>query len=376
MRDIYLDHNATTPVAPEVREAMLPFLGGSFGNPSSMHRHGREARRAVDAARAQVARFLNASPAEIVFTSGGTEGNNLALRGCGVLDGPRRVVTTAVEHPAVLEPFRRAEKGGTPVTWLRVDGDGRLDEDGLTAALREGPSLISAMWANNETGVVFPVGVLAVRAKAAGCLVHSDAVQAAGRLPLDMRKVPVDYLALSGHKLYAPKGVGALFVRRGAPLEALQPGGGQEGGRRGGTENVASIVGFGVACELAGRHMADAVARMARLRDRLAAGILAACPGAMVTGRAVERLCNTLHVSFAGVEAESALLELDRLGIAVSLGSACATGSMHVSHVLRAMGFTTARARSSLRFSLGRMNDDEDIDTVLRHLPELVNAER
>ncbi|HOX42072.1 MAG TPA: cysteine desulfurase NifS [Myxococcota bacterium] len=372
----YLDNNATTRVAPEVVEAMLPFHTELYGNPSSIHRFGGQVHRHLERARESVARMLGAHPSEIVFTAGGSEGDNLAIRGAlEAMDGRRRhLVTSRVEHPAVQVVFQHLAKQGYRVTEIGVDRDGALDMPQLEAALTPETALVSLMWANNETGVLFPVERVAALCKAKDIVFHTDAVQAAGKLPIDLSRAPIDLLTISGHKLHAPKGVGALYVRRGTRLTPQILGGHQEQGRRAGTENSASIVGLGVACELALAHMDEENVRVRRLRDRLEAGLLASCKGALVNGKV--RLPNTLNVSFEFIEGESILIMLDDLGVAASSGSACASGSLEPSHVLRAMGVPFTAAHGSVRFSLSRYNTDADVDQVLAHMPGIVERLR
>ena len=376
MRQVYLDNNATTMVAPEVLGAMRPFLEEMYGNPSSMHSFGGGVKRHVEAARFQVARLVGAGAGEIVFTGGGSESNNMAIRGAieAAGAGRRRIVTTRVEHPAVRSLVQYLEKRGYGVTELGVDGDGRLNLDQLRDAVGPDVALVSIMWANNETGVVFPIEEIAGIVKSKGAVFHTDAVQAVGKVPIDIARVPCDLLSLSGHKLHAPKGVGALYIRKGTKLVPLIWGGHQEGGKRAGTENVPGIVGLGAACELAGKYMGEEGVRVAALRDRLEAGILRTCKEVRVNGS--DRLPNTLNVSFRYVEGEAILLMLDEVGIAASSGSACASGSLEPSHVMRAMGIPFTEAHGSIRFSLSRYNTDEDVDCVLEHLPRIIDRLR
>ena len=378
MRNVYLDNNATTAVAPEVREAMMPFFGELYGNPSSMHAFGGQVAKHVAAAREQVAAFFNCEPDEVIFTSCATESDNTAIRGTADWFGnDLKVVTTAVEHPAVLQPCRRLKAQGVEEVELPVDGVGQIDLDRLRAELKGAKNpLVSAMWANNETGTVFPIREIAEIAKENGAAMHTDAVQAAGKVPLDMKSVPVDFLAISGHKFHAPKGVGALFVRRGAKLKPFMLGGHQESGRRAGTENVAYIVGLAKACELATARMDEEARQLAALRDRLEAGILAACPNTRVNGDRAHRLPNTLNVSFEYIEGESIAYHLSDLGICISTGSACASGSLDPSHVIRAMGVPFTAVHGSVRFSLSRYNTSADIDYVLEHLPPVIKKLR
>ena len=377
-RTIYFDNNATTQVAPEVREAMMPFFCDLYGNPSSMHAFGGQVARHVAKAREDVAAFLNCAPDEVVFTSCATESDNAAIRGAADWYGPSmKVVTTAVEHPAVLQPARRLKALGHEVVELPVDGVGQIDLDALRAALKGTKgALVSAMWANNETGVVFPIREIAEIAKEYGATMHTDAVQVAGKIPIDVQKVPVDMLAISGHKFHAPKGVGVLYLRRGTKVKPFMLGGHQEGGRRAGTENVPYIVGLAKACELAAAHMADEARALAPLRDRLEAGILAACPNVRVNGDRAHRLPNTLNVSFEYIEGEAIAYRLSDVGICISTGSACASGSLDPSHVIRAMGVPFIAVHGSVRFSLSRYNTREDVDDVLERLPPIIKALR
>ncbi len=376
MRTIYLDNNATTMTAPEVVEAMQPFWTELYGNPSSMHTFGGQVKRHIDQARRQVAALLNADPQEIVFTSGGSEGNNLAIRGSlDALDGLKKhIITTRVEHPAVLGVFRHLAKHGYRVTELPVNSDGSLILDALESTLTPDTALVSIMWANNETGVIFPIEKIANLVKSMGVILHIDAVQAAGKIPIDITRVPVDLLTISGHKLHGPKGTGALYVRKGTKLVPQVIGGHHEHNRRAGTENIPGIVGIGMATELALNGLDEENTRVRALRDRLQRGVLAGCKAAQVNG--ANRLPNTLNVSFQYVEGEAILLLLDNLGIAASSGSACASGSLQPSHVLRAMGIPFTSAHGSIRFSLSRYNTEEEIDLVIKHLPPIIDRLR
>lgn len=374
---VYLDNNATTRPAPEAVEAMLPYLTERWGNPSSMHAFGGGVAKPLAEARARVAAFLNAErPEEIVFEGCATEGDNHALFGVAAAWGrPGTVITSRVEHPAVLGPCLRLRELGHNVVEIGVDGEGRFDLPAYEAALaaHPGPKLVSVMWANNETGVLFPIKRIAEMAKAAGATMHTDAVQAAGKVPLDVRDVPVDLLTIAGHKMHAPKGIGALYVRRGTRLKPFVIGGHQERGRRGGTENVPYIVALAKACDLAQAALADGTeARIRRLRDKLQAGLLASCPDARVNGGGAERVANTLNISFEYIEGESVLYHLSDRGICASSGSACAAGSLEPSHVIRAMGVPFTAVHGSIRFSLSRYTTEEEIDHVLRHCPEVV----
>ena len=361
-RRVYLDHNATTPLDPRVLEEMLPFLRDDFGNPSSLHWFGQRARAAVEEARASVAALVGAESAEIVFTASGSESDNMALRGVAAkARAPRRgLVVGGLEHHAVLNTARALREEGWPVEIVRVREDGIVDLEDLAVKLGAGSALVSLMLANNETGVLQPVAEAARLARKHGALVHCDAVQAGGKLPIDVRTLDVDLLTLSAHKLCGPKGVGCLYVRRGTPMGALVRGGGQERNRRAGTENVAGIVGFGVAAALAAEVLPAEAARLRRLRDRLEERLLA-LPGARRNG-GEPRLANTANVSFPGAEAEDLVMALDLEGIAVSTGAACAAGGVEPSHVLRAMGLPPERVQSSLRLSLGRCTTETDVD--------------
>ena len=378
-RIVYFDNNATTRIAPEVTDAMLPFFGDAlYGNPSSMHAFGGQVAKHVDAARERVAAFLNCHPDEVIFTSCATESDNTAIRGSAEFLGREmKVVTTAVEHPAVLQPCRRLKAQGYEEVELPVDGAGRLDLDALRSALKgTNKALVSAMWANNETGTVFPVEKIAEIAKEAGAVFHVDAVQAAGKVPLDMSRIPVDMLSISGHKFHAPKGVGVLFVRRGTKLKPFMLGGHQEGGRRAGTENVPYIVGLAKACDLATANMAEESRALAAMRDKLEAGVLASCPNVRVNGDRENRLPNTLNVSFEYIEGEAIAYRLSDLGICISTGSACASGSLDPSHVIRAMGVPFVAVHGSVRFSLSRYNTMDEVDYVLEHLPRVIRQLR
>jgi cysteine desulfurase len=374
---VYLDNNATTQPDPAVIEAMLPFLKEQWGNPSSMHTFGGNVRRHVEQAREQTAALLGADPAEIVFTSGGTESDNTAIRGaCEALSPRPQVITSRVEHPAVLEPCRLLRDQGYALTEIGVDGLGRLNLNELQEALERGPAVVSLMWANNETGVLFPIATVAGLVKAAGGILHTDAVQAVGKIPIDLKSTPVDMLSLSGHKLHAPKGIGALYLRRGTRMKPLLMGGHQEHNRRSGTENVPGIVALGKACELARLGMAADNRRMAALRDRLQAGLLATCPDSRVNGDLSARMPNTTNISFEYIEGESILYHLSDLGVAASSGSACSSGSLEPSHVLRAMGIPFTAVHGSIRFSLSRFTSEADIKVVLEQLPLIVRKLR
>ena len=377
---VYFDNNATTCVAPEVRDAMMPFFDGLYGNPSSMHAFGGEVAKYVDSAREEVARFLNADPEEIVFTSCATESNNSAVRGTADYFGKDlKVITTAVEHPAILQPVRRLKALGHETVELPVDGVGQIDLDRLAAeidAAKGRPVLVSIMYANNETGVLFPMEKIAEIVKSRGAILHTDAVQVAGKIPVDVKKVPVDMLSMSGHKFHAPKGVGIFYVKKGTKLKPFMLGGHQERVRRAGTENVPYIVGLAKACELARLGMAAEGAPIAAMRDKLEAGLLAACPNVRVNGDREHRLPNTLNLSFEYIEGEAIAYHLSDLGICISTGSACASGSLDPSHVIRAMGVPFVAVHGSVRFSLSRYNTMEEVDYVLEKLPPVIKRLR
>ncbi len=378
-RIAYFDNNATTRIAPEVRDVMAPFFDELYGNPSSMHAFGGQIARFVSRAREEVAAFLNCEPDEVVFTSCATESDNTAIRGTADWYGRElKVVTTAVEHPAVLQPVRRLKAMGHETVELPVNGVGQIDLAALEDELKraKGPALVSVMWANNETGTVFPIEKVAEICKAHGATLHTDAVQVAGKIPVDVRKVPVDMLSMSGHKFHAPKGIGLLYVRRGTKVKPFMLGGHQESGRRAGTENVPYIIGLAKACQLARLGMADEAKKLTALRDRLERGILATCPNVRVNGDRDNRLPNTLNVSFEYIEGEAIAYHLSDLGICISTGSACASGSLDPSHVIRAMGVPFTAIHGSVRFSLSRYNTDEDVDYVLEKLPPVIKKLR
>jgi len=375
---IYLDYNATSPVAPGVTEAVARAMRDDFGNPSSIHAYGQRAKAAVDEARFAVAALLGADPMEVVFTSGGTESDNLGVRGAVeslAASGRRGLVTTGIEHEAVLNTAKAVAAQGGSVTVVPVRRSGIVDPDAVGAETTDATALVSVMLANNEVGTIQPLAEIAARIKASGALLHSDAVQAAGKIPVSVRTLGVDLLSISAHKFGGPKGVGALWIRRGVRLVSQATGGRQERNRRGGTENVPAIVGMGVAARLAQENLASA-GSIAALRDRLEAGILTGVPGTVVNGTPDARVPNTTNISFEGVEAESLLIALDLEGIAVSTGSACSSGTLEPSHVLKAMGLPQAFARNSLRFSLGSSTTDAEIDTVVAAMPRLVTKLR
>jgi cysteine desulfurase len=373
MRTVYLDNNATTQVDPAVVDAMMPFFTERYGNPSSMHDFGGAVAKEIEAAREQVASCLGAEHAsEILFTSCGTESDNTAIRSALLSrKGRKRVITTRVEHPAVLNVARQLEREGYDVTYLPVDRDGLLDLDLLREKMDAEVALVSVMAANNETGVLFPVEEIGRIAHDHDALFHTDAVQAVGKVPVTLAGGDVDLLALSGHKLHAPKGVGALYIRRGQRFRPFLLGGHQERGRRGGTENVPGIVALGKAAELAAAHLDDEQTRVRALRDRLEAGLLE-IQGTRLNGHAATRLPGTSNISFKNVEGEAILLLLNQNGICASSGSACTSGTLEPSHVLRAMGVPFNFAHGSVRFSLGRFNTGEDVDRVLEVMPKLI----
>jgi len=377
VKTVYVDNNATTKVAPEVLEAMLPYFSEFYGNPSSMHFFGGQVQKKVNEAREKVANFLGADPSEIVFTSCGTESDNAAI--LGTLDSypeKRHLITTRVEHPAIGNVCTYLSRKGYRITELSVDHEGRLDLDELRESVTEETGLVTIMYANNETGVLFPIEEINEIVKEKGIPFHTDAVQAAGKIPLHMKKSKIDMLSISGHKLHAPKGIGVLYIRKGTRFSPYMMGGHQEKGRRGGTENVPYIIGLGKACELAKEHLDDENTRVKALRDYLEEKILAKIPNTLVNGDRVHRLPNTLSVSFEYVEGESILLLLSDLGICASSGSACTSGSLEPSHVLRAMGVPFTAAHGSIRFSLSVYNTKEEMDYIIEHLPPIIQKLR
>ena len=377
MKTIYLDNNATTAVAPEVLAAMLPYLGELYGNPSSMHSFGGQVGEAVDTARERIAALLGAGPDEIIFTSCGSESDNTAIwSALQTQPEKRHLITTRVEHPAVLNVVQYWERQGYHVTLLGVDGKGRLDLDEYAAALSDDTALVSIMFANNEVGDIYPIQAMAELAKERGILFHTDAVQAVGKTPIDLRHLPVDMLSLSGHKIHAPKGIGVLYVRKGVRFRPFLRGGHQERGRRAGTENVPYIVGLGMAAQLSSDHMQEERVNVARLRDKLENGLLERIPDCMVNGDVENRLPNTSNIAFKNVEGEAILLMLDRLGICASSGSACTSGSLEPSHVLRAMGVPFNYAHGSVRLSLSRYTTEEDVDYVIENFPGVIETLR
>jgi cysteine desulfurase len=373
----YFDNNATTRVAPEVVDAMVPFLREFWGNPSSVYSFGKQLARHIESAREKVAAMIHAEPREVFFTSCGTESNNSAIYSALTTHPARKhVVTTAVEHSANIKFCQALQKRGYEVTFLPVESDGSLDLHLLERAIRPDTAIVSVMWANNETGVLFPIEEIAALCRSKHVQFHTDAVQIPGKLKIDVKDLGMDMLSLSAHKLHAPKGIGLLYVKRGVKYQPYVIGGGQEHGRRGGTENVANIVAFGRAAELAVSHLKDENTRVRALRDKLEHGILKNISGSGRNGAKDERLPNTVNISFEGVEAEGILLLLDEIGICVSSGSACTSGSLDPSHVLVAMGCSPARARGSVRFSLGIYNTEAEVDYVLKHLPAIISKLR
>jgi cysteine desulfurase len=374
---IYMDNNATTKVADEVIDEMMPYLRDKYGNPSSMHTFGGQVGRKVDRAREQVAALLGCEPDEIIFTSCGTESDNTAIKGTlEMYPGRRKVVTTRVEHPAVLTTCRDLERHGYSISEISVDRQGNLDVDELGFRLDDNTAIASVMYANNETGVIFPIERIAEIVTARGIVFHADAVQVAGKIPLNLKDSPINLLSLSGHKLHAPKGIGVLYVRRGTRLATFMHGGHQESGRRGGTENVPGIIALGKACQIALENMEEENTRVKILRDKLEKGILKSCPDCFVNGDIENRLPNTTNISFEFIEGESILMMLDQFGICASSGSACTSGSLEPSHVLRAMGVPFTAAHGSVRFSLSRYSTEQEVDFVIEKMPAIVNRLR
>ncbi|MFZ0450668.1 MAG: cysteine desulfurase NifS [Desulfatiglandaceae bacterium] len=378
MTTVYMDNNATSQVAPEVLEAMLPYFHDLYGNPSSAHTFGGQVAHNIREAREQVADLLGAaSPEEIIFTSCGSESDNTAIMSAlHTEEGKNHIVTSRVEHPAVKVLYGHLGKNGYSATEIPVDKEGRLDMDRYKESLSQDTAIVSLMWANNETGAIFPVEEAAQLTKSRDILFHTDAVQSAGKIPIDLKNSSIDMLSISGHKLHAPKGVGVLYVRKGTRYAPFLIGGHQEHGRRGGTENVASIIGLGKACELAGKHMKDENTRVRALRDKLEQGILARVPSSRVNGGGSERLPNTSNISFESVEGEAILLLMDEFGICASSGSACTSGSLQPSHVLRAMGVPFTMAHGSIRFSLSIYNTEEEVDFVIEKVPPIIQKLR
>jgi len=373
MKEIYLDNNATTKVDEEVFEEMRPYFCELYGNPSSMHFFGGQVQSKVNEARVRVAELLGATPDEIIFTACGTESDNAAIRSAlEVFPDRRHIITSRVEHPAVLTQCRNLTQKGYRVTEIGVDGAGRLDMDELKGAVDTDTAIVSLMWANNETGVIFPVEEAAAIAKSKGALFHSDAVQAIGKIPVNMAASSIDMLSLSGHKLHAPKGIGVLYLKRGTPFRPFMVGGHQEKSRRAGTENAAAIIALGKACQLAGQQMEAENSVVKAMRDRLQDALMEAIPHARINGGGAERLPNTTSIAFEFVEGEAILLLLSEFGICASSGSACTSGSLEPSHVLRAMGVPFTCAHGSIRFSLSRYTTDAEIDSVIREMPPII----
>jgi cysteine desulfurase len=377
---VYMDNNATTMVAPEVVKVMIPYLGNLYGNPSSMHTFGGLVGQDVSDARGKVAHLIGATPEEVVFTSCGTESDSTAiLSALRTFPEKRHVITTRVEHPAVkslCENLEMLTGHKYRVTRLKVDAEGMINIDEYEAALTEDTAITSIMWANNETGNIYPVEKMAAMAKQRGILFHTDAVQAVGKIPFDLKTLDIDFLSLSGHKLHGPKGVGVLYIKRGTHFVPFLPGGHQEHGRRGGTENVASIVGLGKACELAAANMEEENTRVKSLRDRLEEGLLSGVSQARLNGHKTDRLPNTTNISFEFVEGEAILLHMNQHKICASSGSACTSGSLEPSHVLRAMGVPFTAAHGSIRFSLSTYNSEEEIDYVVEKMPPIIELLR
>ena len=367
---IYFDNNATTQVDPQVLQQMLPFLQDQYGNPSSAYSFGKQAARAVNTARQQIADLLRCEPSEIVFTSCGTESDNSAIQSALLADPDRRhLVTSKVEHSAIVKHAEALARRGYEVTWLDVDSEGLIDLQELDRAVREDTAIVSLMWANNETGVLFPIEEAAEICRSKGTVFHTDAVQAVGKIDINLRDVPINFLSLSGHKLHAPKGVGVLYINRKTRFNPYLIGGGQENKKRGGTENTASIVALGKAAELASSALRDERTRVKAMRDRFEQGLINTVSSIRVNGHRVHRLPNTSNLAIDGIDSEGMLMLLDQKGICCSAGSACTAGALEPSHVLRAMGYSNERARGSLRFSFSRFNSESEIDQALQIIP-------
>ena len=374
---IYFDNNATTQVDPEVLQQMLPFLQDQYGNPSSAYSFGKRAAKAVNIAREQIADLLRCEPSEIIFTSCGTESDNSAIQSALLLDPDRKhLVTSRVEHSAIVKHAEALARRGYEVTWLDVDSEGLIDLDELEQAIRDDTAIVSLMWANNETGVLFPIEEAAEICRSKGTVFHTDAVQAVGKIDIDLRQLPINFLSLSGHKLHAPKGVAALYISRKTRFNPYLIGGGQENKKRGGTENTASIVALGKAAEIAFSALQDENTRVKALRDRFEQGLFDTVPSVQVNGHRKHRLPNTSNLAIEGIDSEGMLMLLDQKGICCSAGSACTAGSLEPSHVLRAMGYSNERARGSLRFSFSRFNSEAEIDQALRVIPHAVEKLR
>jgi cysteine desulfurase len=377
MKTIYVDNNATTKVAPEVVEAMLPYFTERYGNASSMHSFGGGLVVDIRRARTQVADLIGARPDEILFTSGGTESDATAIH-AALQSNPdkRHIVTSRVEHPAIKTLFERYQKNGFRVTFVPVDGEGRLDQAALLESLDDDTAIVSLMWANNETGVINPIDDLSREIRACGILFHTDAVQTVGKIPIDVSRSGVDLLSMSAHKFHGPKGIGALYIRKGTKFKPMVVGGHQEGGRRAGTENVPGIVGMGKACELAGANLGDVGTRVRQLRDTLEQALLQAVPRSMANGGRAERLPNTTSIAFEYVEGEAILLMMNEYGICASSGSACTSGSLEPSHVLRAMGVPFTAAHGSIRYSLSHYTTREEVDYIVDKMPPIIERLR
>jgi len=378
LSNIYLDYAATTPVHPEVLQVMLPYFGEKYGNASSLHSFGQEARLAVEKTRKTAAAFINAAPEEVIFTSGGTESDNSAVLGIALANQERgnHIITSSIEHHAVIEPCRFLEKRGFKVTYLPVDQDGMVNPEDVKKALTSRTILVTIMHASNEVGTIQPIAEIGKCTREAGVYFHTDAVQTFGHLPIDVRELNVDLLSVSGHKLYGPKGIGVLYIKKGTRLVPFMLGGGQEDGRRGSTYNTPGIAGLGKAIEIAQREMGEEAGRLSALRDQLIAGLQSKIAFVKLNGHPVKRLPNNVNLSLAYVEGEATLLSLDFQGICASTGSACSSGSMEPSHVLMAMNVPVEEARCSIRFSLGKWTTQSDIEKVLQVLPRIINKLR
>lgn len=377
MTTIYMDNNATTKVSDETIEEMMPYLGQLYGNPSSMHTFGGQVGKKIVEARQRVASLIGCRPEEIIFTSCGTESDNTAIRGALSLSGgKRKIVTTRVEHPAVIGTCRKLENEGYMLVEIGVDKNGNLDMDELRDSIDDNTAIVSIMYANNETGVIFPIDEIAEFVKSKGVIFHTDAVQAVGKVPINLEESSIDLLSISGHKLHAPKGVGVLYARKGTRISPFMLGGHQESGKRAGTENVPGIIALGKACQLASDNLDEENTRVKNLRDRLEKAVLAACPDSFVNGNTDNRLPNTTNISFEYIEGEAILLMMNKFGICASSGSACTSGSLEPSHVLRAMGVPFTAAHGSIRFSLSRYNTEQEVDFVAEKMPPIVNRLR
>jgi len=377
MKTIYLDNNATTCIDKQVLESMMPYLANEYGNPSSMYSFGGKINNKLNLAREQIADIINAQPEEIIFTSCGTESDNTALMSTlECYPQKRHIVTTRIEHSAIMNMCKYLSRKGISITYLPVDSDGMIDLDQLNDSITSSTAIVSIMFANNETGVVYPIDKIADIVKAKGAVFHTDAVQAVGKIPIDVSKTPIDLLSLSGHKLHAPKGIGVIYVRKGTRFKPYLVGGHQEHGRRGGTENVASIIGLGKACQIAKDYLEIENTQVKKLRDKLENTLLDIIPSSILNGHKTSRLPNTTNISFEYVEGEGILLSLDEHGICASSGSACTSGAIEPSHVLRAMGVPFTAAHGSIRFSLSRYNTEDEIDKVIEVIPSIINRLR